>query len=535
MIRLRDLTVRDARSWEDASARFRWPDGDSYNIAQDCLTWAEDAPALIVYDGTARTTVTFGELNVMSAAVARHLTAAMGVQPGDRVAVKLAQGLDMAVAVLGVLRTGAVLVPISNVLGPDAVRHRIETSGPRVLIAASDKVSGITVLSTTGDTFAGLLRAPDAPRGFAPTTPDSPALVLFTSGTTGKSKGVLHGHRFLLGHHGADYAFDLVRPDDVAYTPADWAWGGGLMLGLLVPLAHGIPIVAHRDQRFDADATMQLFADCGVSIGLFPPTVLRLLRQAGSRRDEHPGLRLRCLITGAEAVEPELLSWALEVLGATVNNAYGQTEANALVGHSSVLGPLSQRALGRPYPGHNIALLDEAGQPLPAGELGELAVRATDPVCMLGYWGAPEATAAKVHGGWLRTGDTVHVDPDGQLHFHGRKDDLIKSSGYRIGPAEVEGAILLDPSVAECAVVGLPDAVRGQVVTAYVRLRDGADETPGLRGELQRLVRETVGSHAYPRDVHVVDTLPHTTTGKIDRATLRRAAAETAPTAGRRA
>jgi acetyl-CoA synthetase len=542
MTRLRDLTVRDAQSWDDAAARFSWPATDRYNIAADCLGHPHDSPAIIVHDGGApATTVTFGELDAMSSAVARELTGRFGVRRGDRVAVKLSQSLEMAVSVLAVLRAGAVVVPISNVLGADAIRHRLATSGPRVLIAAGTTlelaaaVEHDLAMITVEETAAGpslrmIMRRRDEMIGpFADTGPDSPALLLFTSGTTGKSKGVLHGHRFLLGHHGVDYAFDLVRPDDVAYTPADWAWAGGLLLGLLVPLAHGVPVVAHRDPHFDVDAALAMFEDHGVSIGLFPPTVLRMLRRGGASRDSRPRLRLRCLITGAEAVEPELLTWALDSLGAVVNNAFGQTEANALVGHSSVLGRLDPTCLGRPYPGHEIAVVDERLDPVAPGTLGELAVRATDPVCLLGYWDAPDATAAKVRGGWLLTGDTVHRDERGQLHFHGRADDLIKSGGYRIGPAEDEAALLLDDSVVECAVVGLPDPVRGQAVTAFVRLRAGTTGSDALDVTLRELVRARVGAHAYPREFRYVDELPHTSTGKIDRAALRRPSAPAVP------
>jgi acetyl-CoA synthetase len=455
------------------------------------------------------------------------------VRPGDRVAVRLSQSVEMAVVVLAALRCGAVVVPVSTVLGDDGVRHRLADCTPRVLVAAgtdgelalADSV-GATLIATDDDGPAprlrDLLAAPGEPAGFAATGPDSPALLLYTSGTTGKPKGVLHGHRVLLGHHGVTFALDRIRADDVAYSPVDWAWAGGLLLGLLVPLAHGIPVVAHRQPRFDAGRTLALMRGCGVSVGLFPPTALRMLRQSGEAAAAvAAGLRLRCLVTGAEAVEPDLFAWAAADLGVRVNNAFGQTEANALVGHSGVLGPLDPACLGRPYPGHRVAVLDDASRPVATGEAGQLAVRADDPVCMLGYWNAPGAMDGKVRDGWLLTGDTAHADESGQIWFHGRADDLIKSGGYRLGPAEVEAAILRHPDVAECAVVGLPDPVRGQAVTAFVRLRTTGAGTTGLTRELQTLVRDAVGAHAYPRAVHYVPDLPRTTTGKVNRAVLR--------------
>jgi acetyl-CoA synthetase len=494
VIGLCDLRVPDARSWEDAHARFRFPQVDRYNIAADCLRAPADAPALLP---AGERPVSFGELAERAAGFAGALRE-RGVERGDRVAVKLGQSLDMAVAVLGALWAGAIVVTVSNVLGEAAVRHRLADAEPRVVVTGPlPPVAG-------GEPVA--------------TRPDDPALLLYTSGTTGRAKGVLHGHRVLLGHHGVDWALDGIRPGDVSYSPVDWAWAGGLFLGLLVPLAHGIPVVVFREPRFDAARTLAVLREHGVSVGLFPPTVLRMLRQSGRAAD---GLRLRCLVTGAEAVEPDLFAWAAEHLGVRVNNAYGQTEANALVGHSGLLGDLDPACLGRPYPGHRIAVLDETLEPVAPGEIGQLAVAADDPVCMLGYWRDPAATEAKLGSGWMPTGDGVHGDEGGRLFFHGRGDDLIKSGGYRIGPAEVEAALLAHPAVADCAVVGLPDPVRGQAVTAFVRLRDPGEQSDALGDELRRAVRERVGAHAYPRDVAYVSELPRTPMGKLDRARLR--------------
>jgi len=518
---LRELRLPDASTWRDAYDTFSLPELDSYNIAADCLRGgAPGAPALLCVDGDDVTPVTFAELDERTAAFARLLEE-QGVEPGDRVAVKLSQSLEMAVAILGTLRFGAVFVPISNVLGADGVAHRLAHSGARVLVASGapeERAFGLPVLSA-GD----VRRARGGATAVAATAPDSPALLLYTSGTTGKPKGVLHGHRVVLGHHPIDWAFDRVRDDDVSYSPVDWAWAGGLFLGLLVPLAHGIPVIAYREPRFDAARALAVLGRCGASIGLFPPTVLRLLRRSGlvvpAVRD---GLRLRCFITGAEAVEPDLFAWAAETLGVAVNNAFGLTEANALVGHSQALGALPPAALGRPYPGRRLRVLADDGEESGPGEHGQVVVAADDPVCMLEYWRDPEATAARIVDGWLRTGDTVHADADGILYFHGRADDIIKSGAYRIGPAEIEAVILRHDAVAECAVVGLPDAVRGQTVTALVRLREGSEPSDELAAELQAAVRGTVGAHAYPREVRFLDELPKTSTGKVDRASLRR-------------
>lgn len=534
MIGLRELSLPGVGSWEAAEAQFALPRIDGYNIAADCLRGgAVNDTALIVVDDAGTSRVSYQELDLASFRLAAGLRS-LGLEPGDRVAIKLSQSVDMAVAVLAVLRSGAIVVPVSNVLGRDGVLHRLGDSDPRLIIAGgSDEEhelateAGIGLVATADRpgaiTMEGLIAAaPARSGGFESTGPDTPALLLYTSGTTGKSKGVLHGHRVLLGHHSIDFALNHVRHDDVAYSPVDWAWAGGLFLGLLVPMAHGIPVVAFREPRFDPEQHLRLLADCGVSVGLYPPTVLRLLRQSGLVGSAATArLRLRCLVTGAEAVEPELFGWAAEDLGVTVNNAYGQTEANALVGHSSVLGDLDPTCLGRPYPGRRIAVLDERFDPVAIDQPGQLVVAADDPVAMLRYWNDPEATARKVIGGWLPTGDTMHVDAAGQLFYHGRSDDIIKSGGYRIGPAEVEAALLLHPAVAECAVVGLPDPVRGQAITAFVRLRERPDDDDALITALQQEVRGKVGAHAYPRSIRFVDDLPQTSTGKVSRAALR--------------
>ena len=530
MTGLADLTNSQTTSWDTARAAFSWPEITEYNIATDCLSAPSGATALVVIGPERNTSVSYGRLDDLSSRLATLLQE-LGVGVGDRVAVKLPQSAEMAVAILATLKLGAVVVTVSNVLGADAVAHRLTDSDARVMVCADElgerelaQRCGTTLL-TTGEAgwLGGFLEVYEPLTSYPASGPNDPALILYTSGTTGSSKGVLHGHRVLLGHHAIDLAWDHVREGDVAYSPVDWSWAGGLLLGLLVPLAHGLTVVAYRDARFDPERTVGIMRDTGVSVGLFPPTALRVLKRSGALTTETmAGLRLRSLVTGAEAVEPELASWARDELGLSVNNAFGQTEANALIGHANVLGELDPQCLGRGYPGHEVAVLDADQQPVAPGMVGEIAVRADDPVCMLRYWNAPEATAAKFRNGWLLTGDSAHADADGNLFFHGRADDIIKSGGYRLGPAEIEGAILVHPDVAECAVVGLPDPERGHAVTAFVTLVAGAEPSPELTKELQARVRAKVGAHAYPRRVEFVVALPKTSLGKIDRRTLRR-------------
>lgn len=530
MIRLHDIRIPPVTTWE-AADRFVPPTGGRYNIATDCLSHPPNSTAIIEADTAGDDTVTYGELDRRSANVAAALVQ-RGLIRGDRVAIKLSQSIDMAVVVLATIRAGGVVVPLSNVLARSGLEHRLTDAGPSFVVAADgDPVFGVdTEAEHLAVSEVSRISLSDEPQSSPPVTDaDEPALLLYTSGTTGKPKGVLHGHRVLLGHHAVDLAFDHIRAGDVAYSPVDWTWAGGMMLGLLVPLAHGITIVAHREPRFDPAATFDLMEHTGVSIGLFPPTVLRMLRASGAfDHDAIRRTRLRCFITGAEAVEADLIEWGRE-LGISINNAYGQTEANALVGHAASLSPqLDQATMGRPYPGHRVAILDDELAPVIGDTPGQLAVRADDPVCMLRYWNNPDATLNKIRGGWLLTGDTVHRDRSGSFHFHGRSDDIIKSGAYRLGPAEIEAAVLRHEAVAECAAVGLPDEIRGEVVAVVVHLRTTipTDHVEGFEDELRALVRGHVGAHAYPRVVRIVDELPKTTTNKIDRATLRRSMLE---------
>ena len=537
MIGLRDLRLLPGATW-DTSRSFVVPPVEEYSIAADCLCGRRDQAAILEAQGHDLRTTTYDELDDLSSRFASFLRA-NGVIPGDRVGIKLSQSTDMAVTVLGALRAGAVVVPLANVLGEAALRHRLEDSAPRIVVAGGSDLdvsllseAAVTLVATQRNGHALVLD--DVLRSASP-APDvhlaasDPGLLLYTSGTTGPSKGVLQAQRFVLGHHAIDLAFDRVRDDDVAYTPVDWSWAGGLMLGLLVPLALGITVVAHREPRFDPTQALDLIRRSGASIGLMPPTVLRMLRAAGLLTPESvAGTRLRCFITGAEAVEAELIAWGDE-LGITINNAYGQTEANAIVGHSAALGLLDPASMGRPYPGHRVAVLDEHLQPLGPGETGQLAVDADDLVCMLAYWNNADATAKKMCDGWLLTGDTVQWNDDGTLRFRGRSDDIIKSGAYRLGPAEIEGAILRLNAVAECAAVGLPDPIRGQIVAAVVTLQEGTTADDALLDSIRDAVRSSVGSHAYPRRIEVLDRMPKTTTNKIDRAALRASLSEVAP------
>ena len=527
-------------SWSQLQAGFRWPRRRRFNIAEACCdAWARRAPErlalrAVAADGGVRDW-RYGEL----ARAARRLAnvfAHHGLGRGDRVAVLLPQVAEALLAHLAAYRLGAVVVPLFTLFGEDGLAYRLGDSGAKLvvtdaanlpkLVAIRDRLPGLATILSVDGREAGVEslwhevgRARDV-CPMAATGPDDPAFISYTSGTTGPPKGALHAHRVLIGHMpGIELVHDLLgQPGDCLWTPADWAWMGGLTNVLLPGLYLGVPVVAHRQAKFDPERAVAMMATLGVRNAFLPPTGLKLMRQAGVR--SVPGLR--SLASAGEALGAGLLDWGREVFGLTINEFYGQTECNVVVGNSARLAPVRPGSAGRAIPGHRVAILSPEGLPLPPDSPGEIAVRAPDPVMFLRYWNAPEKTAEKFAGPWMRTGDEAVMDAEGHVFFQARADDVITSSGYRIGPGEIEECLTGHADVALAAVIGVPDPIRTEAVRAYVVLRPGA-ATAGLAEALIARVRARLSPHVAPREVAFVEALPMTATGKIQRRALREA------------
>lgn len=506
--------------------QFRWEVPAFFNIAQTTVEKAATRyPGRIaLVEPQLKRQTTFAELHTLSNRLTNALQA-QGLQPGDRVGLLMGQSLELALAHLAIYKAGAVAMPLSVLFGQDALLYRLEHSDARFLIADRKTLQALNaelpaeIRVIYQDQTLDLLQAAHPDFALRPTQADDPAILIYTSGTTGKPKGALLPHRTLLGHLPGFRLFCNFPGEEALYwSAADWAWIGGLLNVLLCAWANGYTVVAYRTQRFDPQEALQLLRSQAVTHTFLFPTALKLLWQLG-RVEALPSLQ--SIHSGGEPLGAEILAWVQDNFGLPVNEFYGQTEANLLVGNSYTTDPIRPGSMGLAYPGHRVEIIDEAGQPLPPGEVGEIALLTPDPVTFLGYWNNPEATRQKFIGPYLKTGDLGSKDAEGYLWFKARADDLIKAAGYRISPFEVEEALLRHPAIAMVAVVGVADAERGQRIVAHVKLRQGQTGTPALTQALQEEVRRRVGHHAYPREVHYVDELPLTTTGKIQRFRLR--------------
>jgi acetyl-CoA synthetase len=311
------------------------------------------------------------------------------------------------------------------------------------------------------------------------------------------------------------------QSEDLFWTPADWAWIGGLLDVLLPAWHHGAAVLAHRARKFDPEYAVALMARHRVRNAFLPPTAIKLMRQVSPDKLHQHGAKLRSIGSGGETLGNELLDWGRQTFGLTINEFYGQTECNLVVANCATLMEVCPGSMGRAVPGHVVGIVDDAGAPLPDGQVGHIAVRRLDPVMFLGYWNQPQATAAKFAGDWLLTGDTGRRDADGYFWFIGRADDVITSAGYRIGPAEIEDCLIKHPAVAMAGVVGSPDEARTEIVKAFVVTRQGVQPTEALTRELQEFVKHRLAAHEYPREIEFVESLPMTTTGKLIRRELR--------------
>ena len=530
--------------YDELYRAWRWQVPERFNIARACCgQWAADRSRFALYwedEGGASARYSFWDLQREANRLSNAL-AALGVKRGDRVALILPQRPETAIAYMAVFQMGAIALPLSHLFGPEALEYRMAHAEASVALvepttianlwAVKDRLPGLKhVIGVGGARAAGLHVYEDLISKSASefscldTNSDDPCLIIYTSGTTGAPKGALQAHRLLIGNlPGFIYSHDFFpQPGDIFWSPADWAWAGGLFDALLPTWYFGLPILGYRG-RFDAERAYYLLQKYGVRNSFLFPTALKLMMKAVPGPKAKYRLDLRSIMSAGESVGATVIEWAREQLGVTINEMFGQTEINYVVGNCQAAWPVKPGSIGRPYPGHRVAVIDDRGNEVARGELGEIAIdRKNDPVFFLEYWKNPQATRDKFIGGWGCTGDQGRMDEDGYLWYQGRSDDVIKSSGYRIGPAEIESCLVKHPAVANAAVIGKPDEARGAIVKAFIVLQPGQKPSASLVDEIQKHVRGRLAPYEYPREIEFIDALPMTTTGKVQRKELRK-------------
>jgi acetyl-CoA synthetase len=545
--------VNTVDRYAELHAGFRWHVPPDFNIAEACCArWARETPDAVAIrwadeDGR-RGQCSYAELQRQAERLSAVL-AAQGVRRGDRVAIVMPQRVETAVAHMAVYRLGAVAMPLSMLFGPEALAYRFQHSGARLAIVDQTAIAAVraarpacpgllTVLAVGAAQGQGdldwdtALAAARPRRRAAATQADDAAVLIYTSGTTGPPKGALVPHRALIGNLSGFVCSQNWFPQDdaVFWSPADWAWTGGLMDALLPTLYFGRPIVAWQG-RFAPETALALMAEHGVTHSFLFPTALKAMMKAVPHPRRQHALKLRAVMSAGEAVGDAVFNWTRDELGVTLNEMFGQTEINYIVGNCDLMWPARAGSMGRPYPGHRVAVIDDDGNECPRGTAGDVAVHRRDvhghpdPVFFLGYWQNEAATRAKYTGdmadSWCRTGDMAVMDADGYLWYQGRSDDMFKAAGYRIGPSEIENCLVQHSAVANAAVVPKPDAERGAVVKAYVVLAPGQVGDAALVAALQAHVRGRLAPYEYPKEIEFIDALPMTTTGKVQRRVLR--------------
>jgi acetyl-CoA synthetase len=523
-------------SYEEMQARHRWEVPARYNIARDVCDKHERGRLAMIWEdwrGVERR-VSFGELQDLSNRFANALEA-HGVGRGDVVATLLPSLPETAAVFLGTYKRGGILLSMSVLYGDEGIEHRLSDSGAKAVVtddANRHRIpDGVDVVFVMGDrveaadvSFEDAMgRASDRYEA-ADTTADDPAQLYYSSGTTGKAKGILHAHRYLLAHEEFEFCHD-VRDGELFHGSGEWAWAAGIC-PLLGPWRYGaVQFVYRRQAGFDPEEQLRVLSKHGVENMFTTPTALRAMTAVADAGRRYPQ-RLRITCSAGEPLNPEVIRWFRDQFGITVLDYYGLTESYPLCGNFPTV-EVREGSMGLPVPGWDVAVLDEDERPVPPGERGEICLRArSNPHYPLGYWNRPEETDEVFGGEWFHTKDAAQVDDDGYFWYAGRADDVIISAGYRIGPFEVESACVEHPAVIEAAAVASPDPKRGMIVKAFVVLAEGHEPSDELADEIKRHVRERHSAYAYPREVEFVGDLPKTLTGKIRRIELREAERE---------
>jgi len=536
------MLIKRGKTYEEVYESFKFNVPEYYNIAEDvCDRHAKDPQKLALIfeneDGSV-TNYTFKEIQTYANKFANVLTD-LGVERGDRVSILLGMRPPVGIIHVACWKAGIISSPMSILFGPGAIEYRLNNCGAVALVTDSTNYPKVKQVRANCPELKHVFVIDGQPEGTlnwwnelekasdefstVKTKSTDPAYLNYTSGTTGPPKGSLAPHSAMIGHMpGFEFIYDFFPQEgDIIWSPADWAWVAGQMDILMCGWYAGIPVAASPKAAFDPEDAYRFMAQHKVRVTLLTPTMLKLMRQVPDPLSRY-NLKLRVILSGAEALGKELFSWAKDSLKVTVNEGYGQTELNGILGNNASVMPIKPGSLGRPLPGQiRVAIINDKGEELGPHEEGHIAAKKPHPMMLLEYWRNPKATEEKYLGDWMITGDLGHKDEDGYFWFHGRADDVITSSGYRIGPGEIEDALLKHPAVAMSAAIGKPDPVRTEIVKAFITLAPGYEPTESLKEEIRGFIKTHLSKHEYPKEIEFIDQLPLTTTGKIMRKELR--------------
>ena len=541
--------LQKLNNFEELCLSFKWNIPEFYNIASDTVDQDiyQNRIALINFlqDGKIEEW-SFVDIKRYANKLA-NVFDHFHLEANARVGIILGQCPETAIAHMACFKSGKISIPLFNLFGTDALHYRLLNSRASLVICDNIGLNKIfeikdrlpdlkkIICIDSNDekrnvfNFKKLLEHASDSYITKKTKASDPALIIYTSGTTGGPKGALLPHRSLLGHiPGVEIPHEFLSSSepvtDLFWTPADWAWIGGLFDVLLPAWHFGIPVVSYRSQKFDPEVTFDLISKLEIKNTFLPPTALKMMKSFNPSKTVK-NLKLRTVGSGGEALGEDLLEWGKQILGVGINEFYGHTECNLTVSNCGAIMPTRQGSIGKPVPGHEVRIINENGELIKEPGLdGEIIVKSDTPVSFLKYWENDKATKQKVRDGWLYTGDFAYKDEEGYFYFKGRKDDIINTSGYRVGPSEVEDAVLSHPKVSMVAVIGIPDKLRGHIIKAFVVPRDHNNvlaENEILKRSIQNHVKLKLAAHEYPRLIEFVHELPLTTTGKIIRKDLR--------------
>ncbi|MDO7905280.1 acetate--CoA ligase [Paenibacillus sp. JX-17] len=534
--------ARKQFSWEEVERHFTWYANGKVNMAHEAIDRHVDEgrgnkTALIYSDASRRETFTFEELKLLSNRFGNVLRQ-HGIGKGDRVFIFMPRSPELYVALLGILKTGAIAGPLFEAFMETAVKDRLEDSGAVALITtpqllgrvSREELPELKQIIVVGEVHSGedLISYDDEMRSASDELEpewldrEDGLLIHYTSGSTGKPKGVYHVQNAMIQHYYTGKMVLDLREDDIYWCTADPGWVTGTSYGIFAPWLNGVTNVV-RGGRFSPQDWYSTIERENVSVWYSAPTAFRMLMGAGEQVHEQFRLdSLRHVLSVGEPLNPEVVRWGWKAYGHRIHDTWWMTETGAQLICNYPEMDIKPGSMGKPLPGIEAAIVDDHGQEVPPNHMGNLAIRTPWPSMMRTIWNNPSKYEEYFRlPGWYVSGDSAYMDEDGYFWFQGRIDDVINSSGERIGPFEVESKLIEHPAVAEAGVIGKPDSTRGEIIKAFIALREGYEATDELKEEIYRFVKEGLSAHAAPREIEFKDKLPKTRSGKIMRRVLK--------------